>query len=621
MVQVRNLVDVFEQAVARRPGRPMLRGRRGGIWRSETFADWRSCSELWARGLVGLGLKPGDRVAILAETSPDWLRADMAVLMAGGVTVPIYPTTVGSEVAWILADCGARFVFADDPFQVEKLVAPELPDTAVERIFCFATLGHRDRPQRDGRTRLSLHEVVPDGRADAVMDTLGLDAHGRRQSADAPARQRADIGPEDSCTWLYTSGTTGHPKGVMLSHAAFDFETRAVVDALEVGDSDTMMVLLPLAHVFGRLAAWAAMRRDVEMIFPRSLSTLLEDLRQTRPTIVPCVPRILEQLQTALVLDVTNTSPVHKRAFEWALSTGMEASELRLLSRKPGGTLALREQIAERVMLSGLRARLGGRIRLLISGGAALPRDLAHFYHALGLLVMEGYGMTENTGAATLNTPSAYKIGSVGRPLKGVQVRLAEDGEVLLAGPNLMLGYHGLPEDTATTVTVEDDGERWLHTGDIGELDDEGYLRITDRKKDIIVTLGGKNVAPQNIENHVGRDPLLAQVVVFGDGRPFLSALITLDEARLRAWAAEHDIPWTSYADLSQHPEVFNHVEGIVERCNRALASYETIRKFAILEREMSHEEGELTPTLKVRRDAVAATYASLLTSFYEEQY
>ena len=621
MPEPRSVVEVFEEAATRRPGKAMLRARRGGVWRSETFADWRTCSELWARGLIGVGLKPGDRVAILAGTSPDWLRADMAILMAGGVTVPIYPSMVAAEVAWILADCGARLIFAADPVQVEKLVIQGLPETAVERIICLATLGHRDRPDRDGRTRLSLHEVVPDDANDLVLDIDDLEARGRTVAANAPARQRAALTPADSCTWLYTSGTTGDPKGVMLSHANFDFETQAVVATLGVGATDTMLVLLPLAHVFGRLSAWAAMRRGVEMIFPRSPHTLLDDLSETSPTIVPCVPLILERLQSALVAEATSPSQLHKRGFQWAMATAMEVSEVRQQGRKARGLLALREQLVERTSLGRIRARLGGRIRMLVSGGAPLSRELAEFYHALGLLVLEGYGMTENTGAATLNRPGAYKLGMVGQALPGVQVRLAEDGEVLLAGANLMIGYHGSPKGTPTTTSTDRQGVRWLHTGDIGELDEEGFLRITDRKKDIIVTAGGKNVAPQNIENHLRRDAMISQVMVFGDDRPFLSALITLDEFKLRAWAQQKGIPWTTYADISQQAEVYAHAEHIIERSNRALASYETIRKFAILDREMSHEDGDLTPTMKVRREAVAAKHAGLLESFYQEQY
>lgn len=622
MAESRNLIDLFELAATRHPLRAMLRSRGSDGWTSETFSRWRSRSDAMARGLVALGLELGDRVALMASTSPDWVRTDIAIIKAGGVSVPIYPSHVPEQIRYILEDSGSRFAVVEDPFQVEKLLDGP-PLERLEAIICLRADQVLDRPDRLGRSHLSLSEVraaAGEG-ADKVLEVGELIRRGAAVVEQRLLGRRAAVSGSQPCTFVYTSGTTGPPKGVVLTHDALVFEVRAVLQALDLRDDDAMMLFLPLAHIFARLVYLVCTARGLEMIFPSGQGRLLEDLAEAAPSIVPTVPRVLEKLHASTRAEASRGGLLARRSFDWALATGMEISQIRQHGGEPGPALALRGLVADRMVFGRLHQRLGGRLRYFISGGAPLSKDLADFFHACGLQILEGYGMTENAAAASLNRLTRYKLGTVGQPLPGVSVRLAPDGEILLAGPNLMLGYHGHPEDTAAAVLTDQEGVRWLQTGDIGEIDADGFLRITDRKKDVIVTAGGKTVAPQNIEHHLENHALISRVMVHGDRRPFLTALVTVDEDQLRVWTDQHGLAWTGYASMSQHPEVFREVERIIEAKNRALASYETVKKFAILDRDLSHDEGDLTPTLKVRRAAVTERHRTLLDSFYEEVF
>lgn len=612
---VRTVIDLFETAVAACPDKVMLRSKVAGNWHPTTFSQWRSMSAAWARGLIALGLQPGDRVGIISNTCREWVIADMAILLAGGVSVPVYQSAVAGETQFILDNSGCRLVFAEDPFQVEKVVLQRDTLTEVQNVIYFKDFVQFERPDPAGRTAVRLQDVVSSG-DNFAMSMAQLTDAGRSIGEAELIRRRAEQDPQQPSTIVYTSGTTGNPKGVVLSHHAFVFEVDTCTRALDVREDDSVMLFLPLAHIFAKIIYFVCINLHTEIIFPQSMATLLTDMADAKPTVLPSVPRIFEKAHAKILTGVNDAGPVKKRVFDSAMAVGREVSRMRQKGREPTGLLLIRHKVAQRLVFSKIQAIFGGRIRAFISGGAPLSKELAEFFHACGLLVLEGYGLTENCAAATINRPDHFKFGTVGLPVPGVEVRIASDGEILMRGPNLMTGYWRDPEATAEAMAGG-----WFHTGDIGELDTDGFLRITDRKKDIIVTAGGKNVAPQNIENHVKASPWISQCMVYGDRRKFLSGLITLDDDAIKKWAQDRGIAYSSFAELTQNAEVFKFVQSIIDEKNRTLASYETIKKFAILERDLTVEDGDLTPSLKLRRKEVTSKYQGLLDSFYSEHY
>jgi long-chain acyl-CoA synthetase len=612
---LRTVVDVFERAVQIEPSKQILRSKIGDTWQPTTFAAWRDTSGIWARGLCALGLELGDRVGLIAVTRREWLFADMGILMAGGVTVPVYPSAMAEEAQFVLENSECRFAFVEDPAQLEKLVAHRAKLPKLEKIIYIQDVAVLERPDPQGRLRVRLDEVLPldDPWLLSLEQLAGL---GRRIGEGLLYDRREQIQPSQPATIVYTSGTTGRPKGVVLTHDAFVFETQACETSMDVHSDDGLLLFLPLAHVFAKMVYVVCVNVRCEMLIPRSIATVLQDMAEAQPTVMPAVPRIFEKAHAKIMAGVEAGGPVKKKIFQWALGVGREVSKLRQEGKEPVGVLRVRYELANRIVFTKIHAAFGGRVRGFISGAAPLSRELSEFFHAVGLLILEGYGMTENCAAATVNRLDHYKFGTVGLPIPGVQIRIADDGEVLIKGRNVMREYWNNPEATAQTLQ---DG--WLHTGDVGELDAEGFLRITDRKKDIIVTAGGKNVAPQNIEAHIKNAPFLSQVMVYGDNRKFLTALITLEEDAICKWADQRGIRYATTAELTQNADVYKLVDGIIQEKNRTLASYETLKKFAILERDLTVEDGDLTPSLKMRRKEVTRKYQDLLDSFYSEHY
>ncbi len=589
---------MFLDRVAAAPDREAFRGKDAtGAWTSLTWAQARELVEATAAGLFEAGVQRGDSVAVIAGTSVEWVLVDTAVLCAGAATTAVYPSTVPDDVAYILGDAGCRVVLADRE-QVAGLRAQRAALPHVELVVALQggadgddgwVVGLDDLRAR-GRERL---EREPSAVAD-VVDTLG---------------------PEDLATLIYTSGTTGRPKGVRLVHDNWTYEAVAI-EALGLFDVDDLQYLwLPLSHVFGKICTCAHFRIGFVTAVNGDVTTLVDDLAAVRPTFMAAAPRIFEKVHNRVVGQVTQAGGAKEALFRWALATGTQVSVLRRQGRSPGPLLAAQHAVADRLVLSKVRGRFGGRMKYFVSGSAALSKEVAEFFHAMGVLILEGYGMTETSAAIFANRPDAFRFGSVGKPLPGMEMRLGEDSELQVRGPAVMRGYHHRDDETAKVL----DADGWLRTGDVAEVDAEGFVRITDRKKDLIKTSNGKYVAPQAVEIRLkSMCPYLSQVVVHGEGRSYCSALLTLDRDEIAGWASANGKDGVSYEDLTRDPQVHAKLQSAVDRLNTGVARHEQVRRFAVLPRDLAVEHGELTPSLKVKRRVVEREFRGTLDELYQ---
>ncbi|HET9597126.1 MAG TPA: long-chain fatty acid--CoA ligase [Anaeromyxobacteraceae bacterium] len=592
----RSLVDVFEAMVARAGARTATKQKRAGKWVDTSWAEMGRRARAISDGLASLGVAPGDRVAIIGETTTEWILADVGVMGAAAVCVPIYQSNKAHDCAFILKDAGARWIFCDAEHQVAKIreVKDQLPE--LQGIIRFAG------EARDGfeRTLASLEE-----------------AGARHRAADeaAHAARLASLSLDHPACFIYTSGTTGNPKGVVLTHRNWVYEAEAVESIQLIRGDDLVLAFLPMAHSFAKVIEAVWFRCGATAAFVESLEKIVENAGEVRPTVMPSVPRIFEKAYNAVVAKGLATPGLKGRLFKWSLQSLDAYVDALEHGRKDGGGLGL--AVGKRLVFPKLAAalseRFGGRMRLFVSGGAPLSPRIAWFFHMVGFQILEGYGLTESSAGTFVNRPGKVKIGTVGPPIPGTEVRIAEDGEILIRGPGIMKEYY---KNAAATAEVLRDG--WLYTGDIGVVDADGYLKITDRKKDIIVTAGGKNVAPQNLENDLkASEPFISQVMVHGDKRKFLSALVTLNEENVRKWASDHG---TSFqGPLHEDPRVKARVQAAIDALNARQASYSSIKKFAILGADFTQESGELTPTLKVKRKHCTQKYKALLDAFYVE--
>ena len=590
------LIDLFQRRVALDPSGEAFRFPVREEWASVRWQEVAARVRAIACGLHALGLESEERCVILSGTRMEWILADLGIVCAGGATTTIYPSSTPDECAYIIKDSASAIAFVEDAAQAEKLAA--------------------HRADLEGLRRIVLLEGA--GTADGWMMPLDeLEALGRAWDASHAGeyeRAAAAVTPENLATLVYTSGTTGRPKGVELTHDCWVYEAEAI-EALGVLSKDDVHYLwLPLAHVFGKVLELAQLRIGFRSIVDGRVDKLVENLAVVQPTFMCAVPRVFEKMHNRIITTVHSGSPLRARLFDWAIGVGMRASPILERGGALTGMLAVEYQVAHRLVFAKIQARLGGRTRFLVSGSAPLSRDLACFFHAAGILICEGYGLTESSAASFVNLPHRYRLGTVGQALPGSEVKIAEDGEILLRGRGVMRGYHGLPE--ATKETLDADG--WLHTGDIGILDAEGFLRVTDRKKELIKTSGGKYVAPQALEGQLKTlSPYVSQVVVHGDGRPYVTALVTLDVESLALWAQGAGIEGASPAELAAHPGVRELIQRAIDDLNRGQASYATIKKFVILPRELTVEAGELTANFKVKRKLVEKKYRHLLDAMY----
>ena len=593
-----SVARMFYDRVAATPEAEAFRFPTNGDWTSVTWAQSGATVKTMAAGLLALGIKPEERVAIASGTRVEWLHADIAIMCAGAATTAVYPSTGGGEVAFILSDSDSRIVFAEDDAQIAKL-----------------------RAQRDRLPNL-LRVVTFDGAADGewVLSLKDLQALGARYLIDNPTAVDdavAAVQPEHLATLIYTSGTTGRPKGVELPHRCWTY-IGAGAEAIDILSADDLQYLwLPMSHSFGKMLEAVQLQIGFPTAVDGRMDKIVENLAVVRPTFMAGPPRIFEKVYAKVIQTAQEEGGIRYRLFTWALGVGNKVSQARLLGLQPGRALRAQYALADRLVLAKIRALLGGRIRFLVSGSATLSRDVATWFHAAGLLVLEGYALTETSAGACIVLPAKPSVGLVGPPLVGTEIKIADDGEIFVRGPGVMRGYHNLPE--ATVEVLDPDG--WLATGDVGEIDEAGRLRITDRKKDLIKTSGGKYIAPQAVEvMFKAVCPLASQILVHGEGRNYATALIALDPEALAQWGRAQALTATDYPSLAGDPEVHRYVQSCIKELNGRLNRWETLKDFRILDHDLSAEAGELTPSLKVKRKVVEAKYESLLDSMYDGQ-
>ena len=602
----RSIPALFEAARAR--GEAIaLREKRFGIWRGIRWADYGERAEAVGLGLAALGVQRGERIAICSEHRPEWLYADLGALGIGAVSVGIYATSAPAQIRYIVDDCAARVYFAEDEEQLDKCLAVWAELASLIRIVVFDTKG---LPYTSGG------DALDDPRIMSLDDLIDLGrAHGRAHP-NLWREAAAAAGPEDLAILIYTSGTTGPPKGAMISHRNILFEVGMLSELLPLRPDDELFSFLPLSHIIERIFTnYRPLASGVTVNFAESPETVPENLREVAPTILFAVPRVWEKLYSGVVLALAEATALERWAYRIAIGLGHRAAAYRLDGRPPPLALGLATRLARTLVLKNIRRLLGlDRARLVLSGAAPIAPDLIRWYHALGLDMREGYGQTENTAVATFHGDGANAIGTVGQAAPGTDLRLADDGEVLLRGPHVFMGYYGKPEKTAETVR---DG--WLYTGDVGELDDFGNLRITDRKSDIIVTAGGKNITPSEIENQLKFGPFISDAVVIGDRRRYLTCLVMIDHDNVARYAQDHGVPFTSFASLTQAAAVRELIGSEIEKVNSNLAQVETIKRFSLIETELTPEDEELTPTMKLRRKFVNEKYRDVVESMYQD--
>jgi long-chain acyl-CoA synthetase len=582
------LADLLPLSAKRYGSAPAVRYKQDGKWVDRSFAEVLEVVRSLSLGLIELGVATGDKVSILGNTRPEWTYFDFAALSAGAVVVPIYQTNSAEECQYVLENSDAKVVVVEDDEQMEKVraVRDQLP-----------LLEHVVRMTGSSEDAISFDDLASRG---AARDASEWDARWQSVTTD------------DICTFIYTSGTTGPPKGCIISHGNY----RAMLDMVNrtsvIEEEDVAYLYLPLAHSFALLIQFGSFDLGTTIAYwERDPQKILPNLAELKPTYFPSVPRIFEKIYTAATSGMEKEGGIKKAIFEWSIGVGKKMRAAERSGRKPGFLLRRRYEFADKQVLSKIRGLFGGNLRLAVSGAAPISPEILSFFDAAGVLVLEGWGMTETSTAATVSTPEDFKVGTIGKPFPGCEVKIADDGEILVKGPNVFQGYYKNEEATRETIV---DG--WLHTGDIGEIDPDGFIKITGRKKDIIITAGGKNITPANLENEIKQHPLVSQCVVVGDRKPYLVALVTLDPEDAVAYAKEHDLP-EDPEQLAANGDVLKAIEDHVATINEKFARVEQVKKVAILSRDLSQETGELTPTLKVKRAVVASKHEQEIEALY----
>ncbi len=587
----------FFDRVRKSPDREAYRFPKGDDeWESVTWRETGDRVTRLAAGLVALGVDPEQRVGIASATRYEWILADLSIMCAGAATTTVYPSTIDEDVAYILADSECRVVFAEDDEQIAKLTKhrSELPHLAKVVTFDGAA---------DGDWVIDLAE----------LDRLGAELLAKQ--ADVVDKRVADTKPDALATLIYTSGTTGRPKGVRLRHSSWTYEGAAIAVQGILSEDDLQFLWLPMAHSFGKVLLSTQLAIGFPTAVDGRVDKIIENLAVVKPTFMGAAPRIFEKAHGRIITMQKTEGGLKEKIFNRAFEVGKEVRRLKLAGRPVPFLLAKQHAVFDKLVFAKIRDRFGGRVRFFISGAAALNQEVAEWFHVAGILILEGYGLTETSAGSFVNRPDSYKFGSVGLVFDGSEVKIAEDGEVLIKGPGVMDGYHNLPEQTAETLQ---DG--WLHTGDIGELDAEGFLRITDRKKDLFKTSGGKYIAPSSIESQFKAVcPYASQFLVHGNDRNYCVALITLDPDAMADWATHNGMEGASYSEIVSTPQVHDMVEGYVDTLNKRLNRWETIKKWILLDHDLTVESGELTPSMKVKRKVVEENYKDRIDALYRD--
>ncbi len=576
-----------------------LKYKTSGEWHPISHAQLYDEVKKLALGLQALGIARGDRVAILSENRPEWLMADFACVMARVVSVPLYPVLPADQIDYMLQDSEARAIFVSSEEQLQKIRQLKSSAPSLEHAIVFEDVAAGEPWVH------TLAELTEMGAAPATS------------MSDEEYREHAlATEPHDLLTVLYTSGTTGRPKGVMLTHNNLASNVRSALASIDIGPNDVALSVLPLSHIFERMVGqYTMVSGGATIAYAESFEAVGQNYLEVRPTLMAMVPRGYEKFFARVEEAARKGGAIKQKLLRWAVDVGGRWIDIKLAGGKPGPRLSLQHAIADRLVFTKLRARTGGRIRLFLSGSAPLNPELARFFISAGLTIIEGYGLTETSPVISLNKPGAIRIGSVGRPLPGVEVMIAADGEILTRGPHVMKGYYKDPEATAAAI----DRDGWFHTGDIGELDEDGFLSITDRKKDIIVTAGGKNIAPQPIENRVAYSPYVSQVVMLGDRRRFPILVIAPNFDALESWARAQHIEFENREQLVRDPAVIEFMETELLAGLTDLARFERPKRIALLPRELTIEMGEITPSLKVKRRVIETKYAEIIEPLYSE--
>lgn len=591
---VETLSQLFLNTIKSYPKDDLMLYKKDGSYTPISTDEFGKDVKHFALGLRELGYEAGDKLIILSENRPEWVMTDLASLCLGGISVPIYTSLVPEQIQYIIDNSDAKVVVFSDKEMWEKIKAIQSELTKVEHyITC----------QADG----------PEG----TLTFADVQKRGEKLAEDQPdlfEELALKVKPDDVASIIYTSGTTGVPKGVMLKHSNFVSNVQAVLKVIEFTHKDTVLSFLPLSHVLERMVTFAYLSKGCSIGYAESIETVAENLLEIRPHIMVSVPRVFEKIYAKVMDNVLASSSLKRKIFFWAAKIGREYGKNKLLNQPVSGFLQFKKKIAHKLVFSKIIEKTGGRVRFFVSGGAPLSKDIAEFFYAMGLIILEGYGLTETSPVIAVNTLEDIKFGSVGKIMPGVEVKIAEDGEILTKGPHVMKGYYKME---AATQEVIKDG--WFYTEDVGYLDDEGFLTITDRKKDIIVTAGGKNVAPQPIENILKTNPYISSAVIIGDKRKFISALIVPNFEKLEEYANANNISYSDYGDLVKNDMVVNFIESEINRATPGLASYEKVKKVALLDREFEIEKGEITPTLKVKRNIIEQKYRGIIDNIYQE--
>ncbi len=586
------LRDAFEKEE-----RPMLMHKVDGVYKGISYTEFAERVDCFAHGLASIGVKRGDHIAVISENRPEWVVADSGMIRLGAVNISIYPTLTPKQIEFIFNDAGVQYAVVSNQMQLQKVlkILPDVP--TLKMIIVFSEKGIEGNNQ--------------------ILFYTSIIEKGKKFRDEHPGyvqQETARVTPDDLLTLIYTSGTTGNPKGVMLTHNNLVSNIIASADCIPFNHEDTLLSFLPLCHSYERMAGYyTAMACGVTIAYAESIETVRDNLVEVRPTVVTTVPRLFERIYNRMMKQIDASPPFRQKIFHWAVGVGRRYAR----QKKQGSVsplLTLQNRIADILVFGKVKARTGGRIRFFVSGGAALPRELGEFFEAIGIQIIEGYGLTESSPVISVNRLEKYKFGTVGFPIPDVTVKIAEDGEIIIKGPNVMKGYWNNSEATKESI----DAEGWLHTGDIGIFDEEGFLVITDRKKHLFVSSGGKNIAPQPIENLFLQSKYVDQFFLLGDGKMYLTALIVPDFENLKEFARKNGVSFSGDEDLVANTEVISLFDKEINSLQKDLANYERVRKFTLLPAPFTIEAGEITPTMKIKRKVVEQKYSTIIKKMYE---